>query len=114
MISKAQELVDYLNKRIADTKYNERQVQGNRVHFSLMQGNKYARIVSDGGGQRSSYAFVDADGHIYKAAGWNAPAKGIRATVDDVIRQSEGGVGFFSAPGKGFDQAAYSTIWLYR
>lgn len=108
-MSKAQEFVDYLNARIARTGYNERQVLGNKVHFSLMQGPKFARIVSDGGSQRSSYAFVDAEGNIYKSAGWKAPAKGVRAIVNDVLRNE---IAFFNSP-KGFDAAAYSTIWLY-
>jgi hypothetical protein len=115
-MSKAQELVDYLNARIKATGYNERQCMANTVQFSLMQGKKYARIVVSNaqeagmGKQRSSYAFVDADGNIYKSAGWSAPAKGVRATVAGVIT---GTVLFFSKPGHGFDQAAYSTIWLY-
>jgi hypothetical protein len=108
-MSKAQEFVDYLNARITAMGYNERRVQGNRVHFSVMQGRKYARIVQDGGSQRSSYAFVDADGFIYKAAGWKAPAKWARATVDSVI---SGDHSYFK-PGAGFDQRPYSTIWLY-
>lgn len=110
-MSKAQEFVDFLNKRIAETFYNERQVPGNKVHFSLMQGPKFARIVSDGGSQRSSYAFVDAEGNIYKSAGWKAPAKGVRATVDQVVN---GDHPFFAKLGRGFDAAAYSTIWLYK
>jgi hypothetical protein len=109
MTTKAQELVDYLNARIARTGYNERQVLPNRVHFSVMQGKKYARIVSDGGGQRSSYAFVDAEGNIYKSAGWSAPAKGARSTVNEVLLNE---VPFFNSP-NGFDKAAYSTSWLY-
>ena len=110
-MSKAQELVDYLNDRIVATGYNARQVTPNRVHFSVMQGPKFARIVQDGGGQRSSYAFVDAEGNIYKCAGWKAPAKGVRATVDQVV---SGGHPFFNQPLRGFDGAAYSTGWLYK
>lgn len=114
-MSKAQELVDYLNARIARTGYNERQVPGNMVHFSLMQGQKYARIICGREpGMGSAYAFVDADGYIYKAAGWKVPAKGMRAKVDDLISKTEGGVPFFNMPGEGFDRAAYSTSWLYR
>jgi hypothetical protein len=117
-MSKAQELVDYLNARIARTGYNERQMPGNTVHFSLMQGKKYARIVlsserSDRAGSvgAHSYAFVDAEGNIYKCAGWKAPAKGARATVDRVV---SGQHPFFTNhPANGFDRAAYSTSWLY-
>jgi hypothetical protein len=110
-MSKAQELVDYLNARIARTGYNERQAPGNTVYFSLMQGKKYARIVLNQGpgvfGTGSSYAFVDNDGNIYKSAGWKAPAKGVRGTVDEVVS----GQGYFA--GNSFDLAAYSTSWLY-
>jgi hypothetical protein len=110
MKSKAQELVDYLNARIARTGYNERQVPGNTVHFSLMQGKKYARVICGSKpGMGSAYAFVDADGYIYKAASWKAPAKGIRATVNGVLLNE---VPWFNSQ-RGFDKAAYSTIWLY-
>jgi hypothetical protein len=111
MTTKAQELVDYLNARIARTGYNERQMAANSVRFSLMQGKKYARIVQDNlvGSHRSSYAFVDAEGNIYKSAGWNKPAKGVRATVSAVLLNE---VSFFNSP-HGFDKQAYSTIWLY-
>jgi hypothetical protein len=115
-MSKAQELVDYLNARIAATGYNHAQFAPNPVFFSVQQGRKYARIVkgheADGPGW-SAYAFVDANGYIYKAAGWSAPAKGARAKVDDLIDKTEGGVPFFNTPGEGFDLAAYSTSWLY-
>jgi hypothetical protein len=105
-MNRAQELVDYLNARIAHTGYNERQVPGNTVHFSLVQGKKYARILEGG----SAYAFVDADGSIYKAASWKAPAKGVRATVDAVV---SGAHPFFRSLAGGFDLMAYSTSWLY-
>jgi hypothetical protein len=114
-MSKAQEFVDYLNARIARTGYNERQCMANTVQFSLMQGKKYARIVvgnaqADGMGRnRSVYAFVDAEGNIYKAAGYKAPAKGVRATVNAVLLNE---IEFFNSP-RGFDHAAYSTSWLY-
>jgi hypothetical protein len=114
MTTKAQELVDYLNARIARTGYNERQCMANTVHFSLTQGKKYARIVvsnaqAEGVGRhRSSYAFVDADGNIYKSAGWNKPAKGVRATVDAVVS----GQHPFFRDGGAFDRHAYSTVWL--
>jgi len=113
-MSKAQELVDYLNARIERTGYNERQCMANRVHFSLAQGPKYARIVKsdtqvDGMGNRSIYAFVDADGNIFKAAGWNRPAKGVRGNVSRILLNEER---WFNSP-RGFDQAPWSTVWLY-
>jgi hypothetical protein len=112
MTTKAQELVDYLNARIARTGYNERQVLPNRVNFSVMPGKVKSRIVisSPDGSHRSSYAFVDAEGNIYKAAGWSASAKGVRSTVSSVLLNE---VPFFNAVRGGFDDVAYSTSWLY-
>jgi hypothetical protein len=50
------------------------------------EGIKYTRIVqtSGNGGSRSVYCFVDAQGNIYKAAGWKTPAKGVRSTLATV------------------------------
>jgi hypothetical protein len=50
------------------------------VDFQLVSGRKYYKIVfADGGGQRSSHAFIDKKtGQIYKSASWRAPAKGVR------------------------------------
>ena len=55
---------------------------GDRYTYSAMPGIKYDRIVSvsTGSDQRMAYAFVDGSGNVYKAAGWPAPAKGIRYT----------------------------------
>lgn len=49
--------------------------------YFTQQLNKYIRIVmGDGNGNsRSVHAFVNREtGDVYKAAGWKAPAKGIR------------------------------------
>ena len=37
---------------------------------------------------RSCYAFIDGEGNIYKSASWKTPAKGIRATIDQVLSGS--------------------------
>lgn len=54
-------------------------------NFFAQPGRKNVRIVqcdSDTGGQRSVYCFIDkATGDIYKAAGWKAPAKGVRGSI---------------------------------
>jgi hypothetical protein len=106
--AKAQELVSYLNKRIKDTGYNERQCAGNTVVFELSPGGqKFFRVVCQG----SSHCFVDSQGNIYKCASYKAPAKGIRATVDDVV---SGKHPFFAVPGKGFDAVAYSILRKWR
>lgn len=57
--------------------------------FTLEKGRKYHRIVQDTRNketgemfnQRSVAGFLDNDGNIYKAAGWKAPAKGIRGNI---------------------------------
>jgi hypothetical protein len=44
--------------------------------------SKYTKIIEDHGNQRMVFGFVDnATGDIYKAAGWNAPAKHARGNV---------------------------------
>lgn len=44
---------------------------------------KYIRIWYTSANTRSSFAFVDHEGNIYKCAGWKAPAKGIRGHIDN-------------------------------
>ncbi len=56
---------------------------------TFMKGKKYVRIVVANTAQRWVYCFVDIEtGNILKAAGWKAPAKGIRGNIkngtDDV------------------------------
>lgn len=52
--------------------------------FSYEKGKRYFKVIkSFNGKNRSVFAFVDADGNIYKPAGWNAPAKGVRARIDN-------------------------------
>lgn len=54
-----------------------------KVH-AVDQGRKYARVTREYYGQRHAYCFVDGDGNIYKADGWNRPAKGVRNTLAKV------------------------------
>ena len=52
--------------------------------FTERPGVKYTRVIKASAGNadsRSVYCFVDADGNIYKPAGWKAPAKGVRSTL---------------------------------
>jgi hypothetical protein len=74
-----------------NTKFNT--IEGTSLGhvFSVERpGVKYTRIVQqtryqDGStAGRSVFCFVDADGNILKAAGWKAPAKGIRSTLATV------------------------------
>lgn len=47
-------------------------------------GKKFVRVYTDRGGLsgKSSYCFIElATGNILKAAGWKAPAKGVRGNV---------------------------------
>ena len=49
--------------------------------YYVERGRKYHRVVQhDRGGSssRSVHAFIGEDGMLYKAAGWKAPAKGVR------------------------------------
>lgn len=54
--------------------------------FSIERpGIKYTRVIQSlRGNGRSVYCFVTASGDILKAAGWKAPAKGVRSTLATV------------------------------
>jgi hypothetical protein len=60
------------------------------VDFIVETGRKYHKIIFiDGGGQRSSHAFIDKKtGQVYKSASWKAPAKGVRYDLR-LIKQRE-------------------------
>lgn len=46
------------------------------------RGKVYARVITETGGQASVFCFVRlADGAILKAAGYKAPAKGVRGNI---------------------------------
>lgn len=53
--------------------------------YTAVRLNKYTKIVSTyRDGSRSVHAFVDPlTGDVYKAAGWKAPAKGVRFNLAD-------------------------------
>lgn len=52
------------------------------VTFMVERGQKFARIVMDGPCIHSVYCFVElSSGNILKAAGYKAPAKGVRGSV---------------------------------
>lgn len=60
--------------------------------FTAMKGRKFTRIVQENkwGSARRVHCFLDPEGNVLKAAGWAAPAKGIRFvmtedTVENVI-----------------------------
>lgn len=58
-------------------------------HFTAEEGRKFVKIVqtyNGHGGCRSVHSFVDKKtGELYKAAGWNAPAKGVRFNLSDPV-----------------------------
>jgi hypothetical protein len=52
--------------------------------FTIERLTKYVKIVQATPGQRFVHAFVDPNtGDVYKAAGWKAPAKGVRFNLLD-------------------------------
>ena len=53
--------------------------------FVAQPGKKRVKIVRVDGmnGGKSVHCFVDVNGEILKAAGWNAPAKGSRGSLYD-------------------------------
>lgn len=50
--------------------------------YAYTMGDKYIRVYYTTSGAEYVFAFVDADGNIYKPAGWRTPAKGVRARID--------------------------------
>jgi hypothetical protein len=59
---------------------------GDFYQFAAEKGRKYIKIVSttNRGIGRSAHAFVDAQGNVYKAASWAAPAKHARFNLADL------------------------------
>lgn len=52
--------------------------------FSYERGQRYIRVVRSDYGARSVHCFVDTTtGDVLKAAGWRAPAKGVRGNIFD-------------------------------
>lgn len=46
--------------------------------FIVEMGRKYMKVIAVHPNQRSVHSFLDQELNLYKAAGWAAPAKGIR------------------------------------
>jgi len=70
--------------------------------YVIESGQRFYKIVKVDGirpdalagykSSRSVHCFVEkATGNIYKAAGWSAPAKGIRGNINDVEKPLLGG-----------------------
>lgn len=53
-----------------------------RDQFQIHEGRKYLKVVSENESQRRVHSFIDKKtGDLYKAATWNAPAKGARYNI---------------------------------
>lgn len=63
------------------------------LFYTSPKESKYMRVVREMksaawvDAEASAYCFVDAEGNIYKAAGWYTHAKGIRSTVNSVLNE---------------------------
>ena len=53
------------------------------VKYVAAYGKTWIKILRVDPSSNSVFAFVDWDGNIYKPSSYKAPAKGIRATLDD-------------------------------
>lgn len=53
------------------------------VKYVASYGKAWIKILRVDPSTNSVFAFVDNEGNIYKPASYKAPAKGIRATLDD-------------------------------
>lgn len=77
-----QAFVDALNDKFVSTDYV----------FGAIPGRKFDKVTSICRGNKNSttvYAFIDREnGNLYKAAGWNAPAKGIRFTGENLLNEA--------------------------
>jgi hypothetical protein len=72
----AEVLADFLNRKHGKDGFG---------YSADKPGKKYTRVIKGPPGYSSAHAFVDAEGNVYKNAGWAGPAKGIRATVHDIL-----------------------------
>lgn len=74
-IEYANQIADLLNRKFAQDNYYRWGVN--------TSGKKYIRVYHESvkGHSRSVYCFVDANGNVYKSAGWKSPAKGVRYNV---------------------------------
>jgi hypothetical protein len=71
----------------------------NQKFLTFDKGRKYYKVIVESmTHSKSVYCFIDFDGNIYKAAGYNAPAKGIRGNIDTIDPKTINGC----------------TSWLYR
>ena len=83
----------YINSYWEQMKY-----KFNAPTLSIDWGRKNAKVVMDNNGQRSVHHFVELEtGNILKAAGWSAPAKGIRGNIATATFGPNGNVDVYGA-----------------
>lgn len=75
----------------------ENWTDGSVHHFDVVfeAGSKYTKVITENTSSRSSHSFIDAEGKIWKAASWKAPAKNFTrgdVTTGDFVRASWAGV----------------------
>ena len=56
--------------------------QSTAPEYAVASGRKFHKIVKIDTGGRTAHSFVDQANNLYKAAGWAAPAKGIRYNLN--------------------------------
>jgi len=97
MKNQIEKFVAVLNENFGE-QYNYT-IEMGRVNARVVMAPVYGgRVIND---QRCVYCFVRIkDGAILKAAGWKAPAKGVRGYVEYVLA--------------GAQQPEATTGWLYR
>jgi len=79
------QLEKYLDKLKAyhDADYKKNYDRLEPPTFTTMWGKKFIRVVRVQPHSKAVHCFVDMEGNIFKAAGWAAPAKGIRGSIFD-------------------------------
>lgn len=107
----AQEFVDTLNRMFTEHyAANSPDRMDSRPVFHILPGVKYTKVCDKraGGPERngSAFCFIDAEGNMFKAASWKAPAKGVRAQLSDMTEEHL----MKTVVSTGYA----STGWLYR
>ena len=69
---------------LVETRYTDGFPKNCKDVITVSYGKKYARLVATQKGNKwgSAFGFIDlSNGDILKAAGWEAPAKGVRGNI---------------------------------
>jgi len=75
----------YYIQKINNEYYDEHLTNLSRPTIVIDKGRKYMKVVVEShGDSRSVHSFVEVEtGNVFKAAGWRAPAKHVRANIYD-------------------------------